>query len=239
MRGFYLKSAIAILSLFFLISGVAASSFGVFPYQTQKEATLIETDFEIGVMNLGDQTLRVEVSSEQSQDYQIFFPQKEIQLRPSNLTDNPAGENWYYTNNGNYVKIRKIPFKVRIDQNVSTESISFPLEVQASAIGTSSSGDSSETRLVQVREFQYTLDLNESLKSEETAENDSSNPLDGGRWREVTQPEEYDDGFQTDERIENLSDDSSEEDQEGGINGVTLLLALGTAVSIIYLFKVI
>lgn len=247
------------LCLVFLLSNVGALTIGTFPQQSEKESKSLNMSFSIGVINTGDEAVRISLDSEPG-NYSVEFPEQDFILESSEITSDPSGSGWYHIGNGRYAKIRYVDFKVDISPYRDSNTVDIPVELRAFSIA-GRSGNSGNTRLVQLRDYTFRANLHPSLdplnRPDEKEEEQSWRDLywseqDARQNNENEEKEE--DGQISREKSGNTSEESinssnssknykasgtDESTGEQGINGLTLVLATAILGMAVYIFKVV
>lgn len=225
------KMLILVLTGFFLVSSASASLFGTFPYQLEQQSDDLSTQIGVGVVNTGDEELKLEFSTLESREYNVSNPEK-VRLEPSEITSDPEGENWYYVGDGKYVKVKQFYFDVEISKYRDSNRIDIPLNIVASNADASSG--SSAAAVSQFRSYNYTILLNPRLRPLERDTGEEKTVY----WQE-TDERSLPDDWKTDsgeaaQEDENLSkdykaretDENTGERDQSGVNKVTMILVI-------------
>lgn len=243
-------SASLFLALVFLASGASASSFGSFPYQVEKHSSDLELKYRIGFINPGPGELEVRLQGESSEEYNLSFETRTLQI-PGETTTEPSGTGWYHLGDGEYARVHQTSFQVDVSRYREDNRLEIPLRVEASRTG-NSSGSGSESRIVQVRNYEYRAVIDPSLRPEERPEDESS----GSSWRDSFWQEETstsEEDFNLDRNQSSNQNPPGEEDNRPGgletpansseqadpgkplVNQTTLILVTGIVVSMAYI----
>lgn len=166
------------VGLLFLTSSICAASFGTFPHQIEKQSSDLKVEYSIGFINPSSNPVEVTLSSEDSEEYNLTFSEEEFRI-PSGTTDDPSGSGWYHLGGGEYAKIYQESFQADISRYREDNSLSFPVTIEAATVGNDQSGEGSQSRIVQVRNYNYRANIDPSLRPENRPEQDS-----GASWRD-------------------------------------------------------
>jgi hypothetical protein len=238
-----LKKTILLLLLVILSASATAYNFGTFTYKDTRQATTRNISFQLGLMNPGNSSLAVKLSSDGLENGEVVFPRNGFILEPTEITKNPRGSGWFSIAPGRYSKVRKVSFWVLMDRKVDEN---FSVQVRAEKSGSDASGI--RPKAVQIRDYRYTINYAE----EEAVKVDRGYQRyeEGDESPEIIRKSGGDSnvsGENNSDRKEviilNASETSkTEEDTSSkreGVSGLTLLLSVGAVVSLIYLWTVI
>ncbi len=212
--------------------------------------------FRIGMANLGSSDLEVTLSSSGSGDAEVVFPRREFVLEPADRTTDPSGQGWLSLGDGEYSDFETVPFHVSIGEG---ERSSFKVRIEATGGKERGEGENIEQRIVQVREYRFTAtDLAEGEKAPEVErgyeepgddENGGSGEdnMDEGGGAEVEDGRGKAEGPAEDLNgtlVFNGSQDSKRSTtpnkvENSGVDGLTVILAVGVVASLMYLWTVI
>ncbi|MFB6292555.1 MAG: hypothetical protein ABEI58_04140 [Candidatus Nanohaloarchaea archaeon] len=220
----------------FLVGSASAASFGSFPYDTSRTSEG-NTTFEIGVFNLGDRKLELEMVSDTPAGVEVVFPQKTMVLPPSRTTKNPAGSGWLSLGDGRYVEVRRVPFRV-LSHEPGKHRVK--VSVRASRPSGVEEGDRTRQKVVRVNQYSFTVDAEAALgasdKGVDTVLGDDGFEIVRKDRDENRKPEV--DLNRSDNKDSNTGvTDSLPEGP--GIDTMTVILLLAAMASTAYLLKVI
>ncbi len=237
----------------FLVSNIYSASFGTFPYEIEKQSSDLELEYRLGFINPSSSPVDVTLSSGESEEYNLTFSEEEFRIPPG-TTEDPSGSGWYHLGSGEYAKIYEKSFQVDVSRYREDNSLSFPVNIEAVMVGETSGGEDSQTRLVQVRNYNYRAEIDPSLRPETRPEQDSDSSWQNNFWREEDSGSEEDFNLEQDKssKQEPQDDQSREENQtetstnsSNQLNGqeqesplfntVTLVLIIGIIVSLGYI----
>lgn len=175
------KAATLLIFSTVLASGVAASSLGSFASENSKSIDSTETGFTISVFNLGSESLNLSISSTDPEDATVVH-ERQIELEPSEVTRNPDGDGtWFLTSNNRYVETKEIPVRLFIDEERSTDTFNFKVDLQAT---TSVDGEGGKVlqNIAQVRSYSFNVETTASQTADSGAggANEPTTPTDGG-----------------------------------------------------------
>lgn len=207
----------------FLISQASATVFGTFQYSSTKSTSGGPVEYEVGMLNLGDEPLQVSVETSEAENISLNF-EEEITLRPSAVSTNPGDGRWYYLGNGSYAEVEVYSFDA-----ASRDFRNRSFQVTFSAYRTGNNSQGGFQNIVQERSYRFNL-LNSSYREglvefsggdeEESSEGDVENVTIGGQ-KDI-----------------NSTDNNSENMERSGQGGLNPLLGLGALLSVAYLVKV-
>lgn len=188
-------------------SNIAAASFGSFPYQIEKQSSDLEVSYKIGLINPSSNPVEVKLSSNESEEYNLTFPENKVKIPPG-TTDDPSGSGWYHLGGGKYAKIHEVSFNVDISQYRQDNSLSFPIRIEAANIEGGTDGQSSTSKVVQVRNYRYRAKIDPRLRPRDRPENSDSESWKEKFWQEENSDSEEDFNL-------NQSKSSNQEQQTG------------------------
>ncbi len=172
-----LRKYLVLLSLVTVLAvSVSASSFGSFASEDTKTIRDGDASFEIGVFNLGNEPLELQVSSTVLKGGSgiRMVHDDSIVIEPSEVTENPSGDgNWFLLDGERYVKVRKIPVRAFVDRERSTSDFEFRVDMKASPAEGNSGGDIVQT-LSQVRSYRFTVKARSPSTNPQTPESGRS-----------------------------------------------------------------
>lgn len=184
------RSLFLVISIIFLASNIYSASFGTFPYEIEKQSSDLELEYSIGFINPSSDPVRVTLSSDSSDEYNLTFSETEFQI-PSGTTDNPSGSGWYHIGGGEYAKIYEKSFHVEVSKYREDNSLRFPVTIEAAATE-ENDGERSQSRLVQVRNYNYRAEIDPNLRPEERANQESDSSWRDNFWQEENPSSEED-----------------------------------------------
>lgn len=249
MRYRWLLSGVALL---FLVSNVYGASFGTFPYQIEKQSSDLEINYRIGFINPSSDPIEVTLSSSDAEEYNLTFSQNKFRIPPG-TTDDPSGSGWYHLGGGEYAKIHEKTFQVDVSRYREDNRLSFPVTIEAVSIG-ESQNEGSQSKLVQIRNYNYRAQIDPNLRPEERPEQDSGSSWRDNFWQESNSDPEEDFNLKQDKSSnqEDQQNDQSQQENQTGVNKLgqeresnskkplinktTLALILGIIVSLAYIF---
>lgn len=202
-------------------------SFGALTPDTNK-STRGNVSFRMGLINPGNETLNVEFNSQGLENGEVVFPQK-LRLKPSE-TSSVSRSEWISVAPNRYIKPRWVEFYV-LTEDSSDSSFSVQAEARKPVL---TSESSASPRIVQVREFKYSLNHEEERFAEKEEEDNSPDIFSFGSEEE---PEEN----KSEEPKQYVNPGNSTENVEGdGEESLTTpVLVVVSALSIIYLWRVL
>lgn len=215
-----MKSKIIALTFgILIIAPLTVAQIAVVPEKTSKNIEGLETEFELGLVNLEDSSKNVTIEVQYPEDLNVSHP-SQITLEPAGPVQDDANAEWYRVSQGRYAKIHYIDIPISIDSEASSRRHSFSLSAE-----TVSRPDIQRPRLAEVRQVNYEVF--------------SSSPLIQAGFEygpETSQSEEESNRSEKKERPENSSEkepknESSKQDNVSsevaeGFDNVTLLLLL-------------
>lgn len=237
-----MRKLILLLSLIVLTSGALSVTTGIYAKNNQKNIGSMETTFTIGIVNSEGSPINLTLSGRNTSVYRLSYPSSTI-IQPSRPTTNPEGSGYFYIGDGQYLKKSEIEIKVEVKEY--RPEINIPIEATAFRRMGRARG-SLLSRTAYVRDFNFTLELDDSLK-----------PIDYGRtekeddngWRETSTEDLAERETETDSSEPLEPEDTGsktykpEQEQtksgEGGINTVTMMLAAGILLTAVYILKVV
>jgi hypothetical protein len=238
------------VGLIFLVSNIYGGSFGTFPSQIEKQSSDLKLEYRIGFINPSSYPVRVTLSSTESKEYNITFPQEEFRIFPGTTKD-PSGGGWYHLGNGKYTKIHYKPFQVDVSRYREDNSLSFPITVEAVTVGEEGSEDGSQSKIVQVRNYNYRAEIDPSLRPENKPESDSDSSWRDNFWQEDNSNSQEDfnleqnkssnqeqqniNGDQDPETSGNSSTQVGSDSDKSLIDRTTLILITGIIISLSYI----
>jgi hypothetical protein len=239
------------LVTFFLSFNVFGASFGTFPYQIEKQSSDLEVEYTIGFINPSSNSVEVTLSSEESEEYNLTFSGKNFQISP-NSTSDPSGSGWYHLGNGEYTKVHQKSFQVDISRYREDNSLSFPVTIESATVG-GSGGEGSQSRMIQVRNYNYRAVIDPELRPEERPEQDDTNSWRDRFWQEDSTDDQEDFNLEqnkssnqeprndetrqsNESELNNSSNQLSDEKEENSlVNNTTLMLVVGIIVALSYI----
>lgn len=235
--------------MFFLASNIYGASFGTFPYQIEKQSSDLELEYRIGFINPSSSPVQVELSATDSEEYNVTFSKNNFRI-PSGTTRNPSGSGWYHLGNGSYTRIHEVSFNVDVSRYREDNSLSFPIRIESAAIQGNASGEGSNSRLVQVRNYRYRAEIDPSLRPEDQPDNSKTSWRDNF-WQEENSNSEEDFNLEQNKSSnQEQQDDNSQKGSETSVNRssqpesnsgnslvnkTTLILIVGIIVSLGYI----
>ena len=215
-----MKPKIATLTLVMIvIIPFTASQIAVVPEETSKNIEGLETEFELGIVNLEDSSKNVTIEAESPENLNISYP-SQITLEPAGPVQNNEEAEWYRVSQGKYAKIHYIDIPVSIDSEAGSRRHKFGLSVE-----TVSKPDIERPRLAEVRQVNYEVFSSSPLiqagfdYGPETGRSEEED----NRSEEIERPENASEQARN-ESVSEPENVSSEEEQ--GFDNVTLLLLL-------------
>lgn len=151
------KSAVALVLVFLLVNLGAASSIGSFVSGTEKNIDSYSTEFTISVFNLGNDPVKLDVSSKDARGATIRHPDT-ISIGPSKVTRNPQEEDisWFLLDDGRYVQVIEIPVEVDMHRQRRGSSLEFTVDLKATEEIESRSPGAIQN-LAQVRSYTFNV----------------------------------------------------------------------------------
>lgn len=238
------------VGLIFLTSNIYGGSFGTFPIQIEKQSSDLEIEYEIGFINPSSNPVEVSLTSSESKEYNLTFSEKKFRIPPG-TTDDPSGSGWYHLGNGEYAKIHQKSFQVDVSRYREDNRLSFPVTIEAVTVTDSNDNDGSQSRIVQVRNYEYRAEIDPSLRPESRPDSDSSSSWRDNFWQEdnsnsqedfnleqnkpSNQEQQNDDSNQNPGTVENSSSQTKPDSDKPMINRTTLMLVAGIIVSLSYI----
>lgn len=145
-----------ILVLVLLCSGTgAAASFGAFSYDRYQETEQRSAEFRIGLLNLGDQDLTIELSAGTGNSTTVSFEQERFVLPPSEQSTDP-GPGWVHLDGDRYARPTVIRPTITIRTTATARNHTVPVTVRA--IQTAGEGtEQVQQRVLQESVHQLTL----------------------------------------------------------------------------------
>ncbi len=226
--------AITIFSLLFLVSPGAAT-FGLNTFQTEAEINSTHS-FRLGLINTGEEPLRVNFSANNLSRGDVEFDSREIVLPPSHVESSPQGGGWYYLD-GRYIEINYQEFRY-IPRSMTGGDI-FSLEVLARPLN--STGPVYGPDIAQLREIKYTVNFPENSESGDGGvwsnegyelEDMSENTLSGEDETTGQSP-----GSTSGKVNSTANEDEETEDDSGSVNSLTLVLLLTSLITALYIYS--
>ncbi len=243
------RFSLTFLLLIFLVSSSSASTFGSFPEEAEKGSDDLSLTYRLNLVNLGEDSLKVDLRAEQSDEYNVSFSKQSFVIEPSTVVESPQGSGWYHLGNGRYTKTSTVSIEVDVSRYRGSNSLVFPIEVRSEPLSGREDGVSS--RMVRVREHSFRAVLDPSLRPETREDNgDEVRFWDEERKVEedfnfedeepkVREEEEENQSKMKTNRSKTEQKDSGKKDNEGsGVNTFTYIFAGGIAVSISYILLV-
>jgi hypothetical protein len=238
---------VASLTLIFS-SAVNAYSFGTVN-QGSERVSETNRSFKIDVLNLNNRSLELNPSVEGLEKGNAVFQSDRI-IEPSRISENPEGSGWVSIEPGKYAKPETFRFNV-ISAEYETGEEEFSFQIEARTLSESDSSGLSQ-RVVHVREYKYSLKLPEDdrrpavergfesseqqkdgpeiIRNDETEDNNSSTNNTG----EVIRINHTENSQAT-----KTSNNSTSTRPSKGVNPVTLVLSVGIAGSLAYLWMIL
>lgn len=227
------------LALLYTVS-TSAAVYGTFPYELEQQTDELSTEIRLGVVNTGDQTLQLEFTAPDSQEYNLSASGQ--QLPPSRIVETPQGEGWKYLGNGRYAEIREFSFQVEISRYRDSNRIDIPLQVTASPADSAEKGATSPVS--QVTSHNYTIFLDPRLRPLERETEREKDVQWEGSGDSV--PDEWTEEGSVDEPLNsskdykpNQTEEFTGERDQRGVNTVTMILALAIIACTGYVIRVI
>ena len=227
-------SLVAMMSLLVLFSSSAAATFGLNAFQT--EADINSTHgFRLGLINTGEEPLRVSFSAVNLSKGEVSFESEEILLPSSDIKSSPQGSGWYYLN-GRYVEINYQEFQY-VPRNLQGKDV-FSVEVLAKPLN--STGPVYGPDIAHLREIEYNVNFpyasesggggvwsNEGYSANEngTGPSEIQEDEDSGRDPGSSSP-----------RGNQSRQDKVEQTETGSINTLTFVLLLTSLITALYIY---
>lgn len=228
-----MKKTLILLFLSLFVFQASAQSIGSLSYESTKKAPLT-AEYEIGVFNLKNETINIELSS---RDFNgdVEFEEEKFDIETSEVSSNPEGSGWISVSGNKYVKPRKVKFTVKAENSQN-----FTVQVKASRTG---SNEGSGPQVVQVLShgFTYIRTSDTPVYGESGYEDQNESELElGKKERESSETEDSGNNDNSSGALISIPDPSEEKNQENNsIDPITMLLTLGAAGSLYYLWSVI
>ncbi|MFB6144112.1 MAG: hypothetical protein ABEJ98_02255 [Candidatus Nanohaloarchaea archaeon] len=224
-----------ILAALLVMSPLASSALGSFVYDSSKKTQGLEAVYTLGLINTGDEPVEVTLAAEETGNYSVQLPAS-VSVPAANGSLTPSGAGWYALS-GKYYPVKKVDIVFRADEKRVSNSFRIPLTVTTAASGT---GGLLFSRVLQSREYTLTADVTEPLPEiggEETRnrfwrEEQEFNTSQEKNVTDVQQPKTVEDAARETRRSRHPRDG-------GGLNALSYLLIAGTALSALYIWRMI
>ncbi|MFB6181169.1 MAG: hypothetical protein ABEJ93_04800 [Candidatus Nanohalobium sp.] len=218
----------ALLTAALLMTGLCtATTFGTFTYQKTKKTGGGPVQYKIGLLNLGEQPLKIEVDPETDSQLNLSY-NRTMELPESEVTENPEKGRWYPVSRKKYAEVHVYSFKAIPGK---LENRSFQLTLQAYPENSENQTGSSQT-IIQERTLRFNIvntSYNQGLIQfqEETGEEteNTSNAVEKNPAR-----------FNQSSNSSKIEEPGSEREKSRGLN---LFLVFGALLALAYLVKVI
>lgn len=242
-----MKTRLLLLITLLMLPAASTFSFGTFSYQDSKQVTDTNVTFTLGMVNAGNSSVTVRMSASGLENGTGVFPRQSFVLEPSEVSENPRGDGWMAVKAGRYAKVEEVPFRVVMDDKTDER-----FQVRAEARLTEG-GDGSGIRpeAVQVREHDFSLSYPDDKRPRvdrgytggDSEEEDNELRLIRENASEenttVTESRETEDENRTSNPSKTSKTGGNSTSTGKGIGTTTVVLALGAAGSMIYLWTVI
>lgn len=208
----------------FLVSQASATTFGTFQYSSTESTSGEPVEYQLGMLNLGQEPLKVNVEASQSENVSLNFEQ-EVTVRPSTVSENPGDGRWYYLGNGSYAEVEVYSFDAG-----SRDFRNRSFQLTFSAYRSSNSSGGGFQNIIQERSYSFNLinsSYREGLVDFSEEEEDQKNDTD--QVENVTI---------SDQKDINSTEDKSNDNKDSEEGGLNPLLGLGALISLLYLAKV-
>lgn len=222
---------IVIASVFSL--NVAAQEIGSIVEDSSKE-TPSDATYSIGIFNLKEEPVIIEM---EVQDFEgdVDYETQNFRLEPSEVSSNPSGSGWISASGGNYVKPEYQKINV-----VGQQSQNFSLEIQARRLPENRNSDGPTLVQVVSHGLSYQRTSDSIYLSEDEQRSDEGLQL---QRDESSQEQKNDQGNGSFSQLKgrlSIDSESGEQNQETtGIDPLTILLSIGAAGSVLYLWSVL
>lgn len=184
-----------IITVTLILTGLTTGlNIGTYTPEESKETDELDATFKIKIMNLGDETLNVNLSSTEPDATSIYYfdGQENVddyELEPSTTTENPKDydlseeEEWFLYNE-RYVKVEEIPITITIDnEERTTDNFEFTTTLEAQRTQTFETGEDDEVeprqQIIQTRNFDFRLSTNADRESTYTIQESTPEENDG------------------------------------------------------------
>lgn len=231
------KTSIFVLIITLTTASGISAGWGVITEDTDAKLDSLEKKYTLGLVNTGDEAVVLEFKATQSQDYNVSFDEKRIRLEPSTTTRNPSGSGWFYSGNGEYVKVKYTSFKLTASSERSSNNLEFNITVSEAPNLNPLNRNVPRQSIINQRNFEYEVNLDETLVKGLNDEKDSI-------WDEANS-EEFEDNSEREKKIDskgsrktdNTSDkiENNIEKEDKGINNTTLVLLVMLTSTVTYL----
>lgn len=227
-----MRKILLILLFCFLSQQVSAQSLGSLTYESDRTAR-VTAEYELGVFNLGNRSLEIELSSDDFEG-DIDYGENSFVLEPSRISSNPTGSGWISISGNRYVKPRNIKFSVRAQRSQD-----FTVDVRASSPN-EEGGSGPSVVQVQSHSLSYTRTSDPTYSGVYESDRDQGIELRKSQEENTggSQPDR-EPGNRTAESIRIPDPSTSENREKNGISPLTLLLSIGAAGSLYYLWSVL
>jgi hypothetical protein len=222
------KKKILAAATLLMTTTATATTFGTFQQQEIKETGGEPVEYKIGMVNLGQEPLKVNIEASETGLASLNLEQS-MNLGPSEISSDPEGRNWYALGNGSYAKITEYSFTA-VARNF--RNTNFTLDITAE---TNNSGETGPYKqIILERSYTFTL-VNESyskgliqFQSDEETEEQEEKGQAGNLTINSSQ-----------NRTEDQKTIETTEKQEEGLPATTLALLAGLTVSLAYILRMV
>lgn len=226
-------SLVAMASLFVFFTAPAAATFGLNAFQTEADINSTHS-FRLGLINTGDEPLRVSFSAVNLSKGEVSFESEEIVLPPSEIKSSPQGSGWYYLN-GRYVEINYQAFRY-IPRSQEGKDI-FDVEVLAKSLN--STGPVYGPDIAQLREIEYRVNFPyASDPGSSVWRNEGYSVNENGSETSRVQDDQVSgqDPGSVGPAVNRSGEDTSKRRQTGSINTLTFVLLLTSLITALYIY---
>lgn len=218
------RKALVILITVFLTSHVSATVLGTFQYDSTQSTSGDPVEYRVGLVNLGDEDLNVEIEASQDQNISLNY-EEEIEIPPSDISSNPGDGRWYSLGNGSYTEVKVYSFDAG-SRNFRNRTF----QMTFSAYSASNSSSGGFQNIIQERSYKFTL-LNSTYREGllEFKEQEQDEKV-GDQAKNITIED------QKDINSSKPKQDNREKNRSGGLNP---WIGVGALISLTYLAKVL
>ncbi|MFB6215601.1 MAG: hypothetical protein ABEJ72_01310, partial [Candidatus Aenigmatarchaeota archaeon] len=197
-----------------------------------------------GMVHPHNGTLEIDLSAQESSEYNVTFSDREFKLSSTGLTSTPEGSGWYYLGDGKYTGTRNVSVRVQISRYRDSNILTIPVELTAKPVSGSDRGVSS--RVLRVRTFDFRAVLSPSLipqsRENKGREQQGEGIMWGGKQGDEVKFRENELEFKEggENRLKkNKSFENPAEKKKTGVGLTTIVLLGGIMASLAYIFRVI
>lgn len=223
--------ALTITLTVFTVAVQAQGGWGVITQDTETQNDQLEKNYTLELINTGENLVVLQFSATESPNYNITFQNQTYELEPSEITEDPQGSGWFYRG-GEYVNLQETSFQIEVDEQRNTNNIDFNITAQKISEEQTPSQEISETHIVDQRDFNYELEIDQFLVREiDQNQQRETNEENETEIEENSQEEEVEESSEQTQDSEN----NIEEDQET-FNTITLMLITAISALVVYLW---